>query len=128
MLHHHKANIIIGGDWNYITENSECTSFPDQKKSPTLKRLLNLYNLKDAYKFIYPRGKDFSRYYSNKGNQLNATRIDRIYFSKLLRPTLARYVSNPFSDHHCFITSIMTDDISQKSYVPKPRPAFKIHP
>ena len=128
MLHHHKANIIIGGDWNCITENSECTSFPDQKRSPTLKRLLNLYNLKDTYKYVHPRGKEFSRYYASKDNQVNATRIDRIYFSKLLRPTLARYFPNPFSDHHCFVTSIQTDDISQKSFVPKPRPSFKIHP
>ena len=85
-------------------------------------------NLKDTYKFVHPRGKDFSRYYSGKGNQSNATRIDRIYFSKLLKPTFAKYVPNPFSDHYCYITKILTDDISQKSYVPKPRPSFKIHP
>ena len=128
MLHHHKVNLIIGGDWNCITENHECTDFPDQKRSPTLKRLLNLYNLKDTYKHIYPRGREFSRYYANKGNQVNATRIDRIYFSKHLSPTQAKYIPNPFSDHYSYITNIQTSDLSQKSFVPKPKPSFKIHP
>ena len=30
MMLHHKPNLIIG-DWNCITENRECTNFPDQK-------------------------------------------------------------------------------------------------
>lgn len=53
---------------------------------------------------------------------------DIIYFSKLLKPTFAKYLPNPFSDHYSYITKILTDDISQKSFVPKPRPSFKIHP
>ena len=128
MMHHHKTNVVIGGDWNCITENSECTNFPEQKKSPTLKRLLNLYDLKDTYKTLHPRGKDFTRYYSTKGNFINATRLDRIYLSKHQNPIYAKYLPNPFSDHYCYITKIKTDDLSQKSYVPKPKPSFKIHP
>ena len=27
----HKSNLILGGDWNCITENKDCAHFPDQK-------------------------------------------------------------------------------------------------
>ena len=45
MMHHHKQNLIIGGDWNCITENSECTYFPEQKK---------ITNPKKASKLVWP--------------------------------------------------------------------------
>ena len=106
MLLHHKQNLIMGGDCNCITDNNECTQHPDQKKSPTLKRLNNLHNLKDTYKKLYPKGKEFSRYYTSKDCNSGATRLDRIYTSSNLTPTYAKYLPHPFSDHYSFITKI----------------------
>ena len=37
MLLHHKPNLILGGNWNCITENKECTNFPEHKKIPNPK-------------------------------------------------------------------------------------------
>ena len=34
LLPYPKQNIIIGGDWNCIIDNLDCTSFPDQKIPP----------------------------------------------------------------------------------------------
>ena len=120
--------MVLGGDWNCITENKECTHFPEQKKSPTLKRLINLHELKDTYRTLHPKGKEYSRYYTIKENLSGATRLDRIYTSKHMTIVNAKYLPNPFSDHFCYITSIKTDNYSQKSHVPRPQPSFKIHP
>ena len=87
-----------------------------------------MYNLKDTYKTLHPKGKEFSRYYSSKDSSSGATRLDRIYLSKHQTPTFPKYLPNPFSDHYCYITKIKTDDFSQKSFIPKPKPSFKIHP
>ena len=99
MLLHHKKNLILGGDWNCITESKDCTQFPDQKKSPTLKRPITLHILKDIYKVIYPKGKDYSRFYTSKDCYDAANRLDCIYISNNLTPTYAKYFPNPFSDH-----------------------------
>ena len=96
MLLHHKPNLILGGDWNCITENKEYTNFPDQKKSPTLKRLINLHNLKETYETLHPKNNEFSRYYTSKYSSSGATRLDRIYISKHQTITYARYIPNPF--------------------------------
>ena len=42
--------------------------------------------------------------------------------------TNAKYLPNPFSYHFCYVTSIKTDNYSQKLHIPKPLPSFKIHP
>ena len=39
----------ISGDWNCITEDKDCTKHPEAKKSPSLKRLIKLFNLKDTF-------------------------------------------------------------------------------
>ena len=128
MLLHHKNNLILGGDWNCITENKDCTQHPDQKRSPTLKRLINLHNLKDTYKTLHPKGREFSRYYTSKDNNSGAIRLDRIYTSTSLSPVDAKYLPNPFSDHYSYITKIKTNEVSHSTFVPKPKPSFKIHP
>ena len=50
MLHHHKANIIIGGDWNCIIDLRDSTSFAEQKISLSLKRLIKILSVQDTYR------------------------------------------------------------------------------
>ena len=47
-----KNNIIMGGDWNSIIECPDCTDFAEQKISPSLKRLIKMLKLQDAYRII----------------------------------------------------------------------------
>ena len=38
-LRHNVMNCFMGGDWNCVTENKECTHFPEQKKITNPKKI-----------------------------------------------------------------------------------------
>ena len=48
LLINSKLNGIIGGDWNNIISNDDCTRHPEAKKSPCLRRLTNTFSWLDT--------------------------------------------------------------------------------
>ena len=78
ILQYTKQNLILGGDWNCIINNIACRSYPEQKRSNTLKRLTTMYKLHDTYRKLHPSTRNYSRYYSKTENAQGATRLDRI--------------------------------------------------
>jgi len=80
MLIHKKDNLIIGGDWNAITDNIDATHHPEAKHSPALRRLIVMLKLKDCFRMSQGRKKHYSHCY--KKETINgATRIDRVNIS-----------------------------------------------
>lgn len=68
--------------------------------------MLKIHNFQEAYRKIFPKKQEFSRYHTHKEKFKGATRLDRIYLTRNLNPTTVKYVPNPFSDHYSFITKI----------------------
>ena len=66
------------GDFNSITVKKDSLIHPDQKISKSFGNLINLYELTDVFRKLYPNAIQFSRYYTWRGVK-GATRIDRIY-------------------------------------------------
>ena len=71
------ASGCIGGDWNCITAACDASKNPDQKMSPSLKRLIKNFSWSDSLRTLHPNSKTFSRYYENSRYGDGATRIDR---------------------------------------------------
>ena len=61
-----KDNLIIGGDWNCITDPKDCTYYANQRLSPILIRLLNIFHLKDTFRLMEANKIEFSRNNNNK--------------------------------------------------------------
>ena len=118
---------ILGGDWNCITSKDDCTSFPEAKMSPCLKRLINTFNWKDTFRILQPLTQHFSHYY-NIGAKAGATRIDRSYSFGEVSPTQSSYVSVAFSDHLAHIVNINLPSPISVMICPKSRPFYKIRP
>lgn len=87
-----------------------------------------MYNLRETYRQLFPKGRNVSRYYTKNETLNGATRLDSIYTTVNLVPITAKYIPNAFSDHYCFIIKIKSEEIQYSSTAPKPRPSFKIHP
>ena len=62
LLMYKLKNGILGGDMNCITEKKDSINFPEQKMSESLKKLIKLYGLRDAFRQLYPHSKQYSRY------------------------------------------------------------------
>ena len=120
---------MIGGDMNCITHNIDCTHHPEAKKSPSLTRLINTFDMVDSFRTIFPNLKMFSHYYSSgqHGHQ-GATRIDRSYNWGDVSVHDARYVPVAFSDHMAYIVSISIPNLSSSMVSPRSRPLFKVRP
>ena len=101
MLQYTKQNLILGGDWNCIINDIDCTSYPELKRSKTLKRLITMHKLHDTYRKLHPKTRNYSRYYSKTENTQGATRLDRIYTSKHIVLITAKHMPNAFLDHYC---------------------------
>ena len=119
---------VIGGDWNSIIAKADCTRYPEAKMSNCLKRVVNSFSWKDAFRILHPDEQSFSRYYSNDRSGTGATRIDRCYLYGALQPTDAVYTSVAFSDHLSHIVTISLPSPLSKSISPKSRPFFKTRP
>ena len=105
LLTNRKGSGEVGGDWNCILSNEDCTKYPEAKKSPCLKRVVNLFNMTDSFRYLHPGDEVFSRYYGRAGQE-GATRIDRSYHWGEVRPVEAKYQSVAFSDHLAYIVEI----------------------
>ena len=68
MRKYKKPNLPIGGDWICITDPKDCTNFAEQKISTSLKRLIKVLGVHEAYRHIEPNTRQFSRYYNCNQN------------------------------------------------------------
>ena len=119
---------IIGGDWNNIIANIDCTRHPEAKLSPCLKRLVRTFSWSDTYRTLYPNNKCFSHFYSNTRVGNGATRIDRAYSYGDITVAEAKYVSVAFSDHLSYIVSLQVPTQVEALSSPKYRQLFKTTP
>ena len=116
----------ISGDWNCITDKEDCTKHPEAKMSPCLKRLIKLFNLKDAFRSLHPDAANFSRFYNQGGE--GATRIDRSYSWGEVEVLEARYVPVAFSDHLAHVVKLKVPEATCRSMSVKAKPFFKTSP
>ena len=110
VLLYKKKNGLLGGDMNSIVDKKDALNYPEQKMSKCFKKLINLYELSDTFRHIYPHSKQFSRYYVWKGKE-GATRIDRCYSWGNMRVQEAEYLVVSFSDHLAHVITLDTSSI-----------------
>ena len=120
-----KETGIITGDFNSIVDKQDSLLHPDQKLSKCFRKIMKLYNLSDAFRYIHPNKKEFSRYYLWKG-VTGATRIDRCYFWGNLEPSQAGYYSLSFSDHLAHVVHYHSSRGSYQKETPRKRSLYRI--
>ena len=59
------AQGAIGGDLNSVISAIDCTKNYDVKNSPSFRRLVNAFSLKDSYRTLFPTKRQYSRYFKN---------------------------------------------------------------
>ena len=123
-----RENMVLAGDWNCITENNDATHLPEIKTSPSLKRLIQTFDIKDDFRKIHGKSRVFSRYYSKQKTVAGGTRLDRIYSTKNLVAKTARYVPATISDHLLFEVTFDIHKSLKMCKIPKPKLPFKIRP
>ena len=129
LLINRKDNGCIGGDWNCITEDFDATKNHAQKRSPSLKRVINTFSWSDSYRQLHKNKIIYSRYYANNLHGNGATRIDRQYsWGKDIQIVSAIYTSVAFSDHLAQIYTMTTPASIHKLMSPKHKPLFKSKP
>ena len=115
----------IGGDFNCITNKQDATKNAETKMSPSLSRLVKVFEWVDSFRYLYPRKQVYSRYYELRGS-LGATRIDRQYHWGNIKVTGAEYLPVAFSDHFALNVKIEIPDAISRYCSPRYRPVFKI--
>ena len=115
------------GDWNCIVENIDATHYPAAKISPSLKRLVNTFGMKDDFRTVNGDQRIFSRYYTKQASTDGATRLDRVYSSKMF-PVRAKYLPAAISDHMLHEVVYKLIDPMDLLQVPKRKIPFKISP
>ena len=123
VLVNRKDSGILGGDFNCISKVEDSLNHPESKMSPSLRRLIKLFNLTDSFRSLHPHQKVFSRYFNING-QNGATRIDRSYHWGSVAPSAGWYESVAFSDHLLYIVKLTIPNTMQKILSPKSRPFF----
>ena len=118
----------IGGDFNCITRAEDCTRHPESKMSPSLKRLIQTFNMKDSFRSLHPDSRLYSRYYSNDRHGDGATRIDRNYHWGQIDVLEAEYKAVAFSDHLAHVIKVAMPSPMDKIISPRTRPFFKTSP
>ena len=93
------AQGAVGGDLNCIISNIDCSRDPKPKTSPSLRNLVSTFSWIDSYRSLYPRVRQYYRYYSHALQGEGATIIKRSYHWGNLKTKSAEYVSISFSDH-----------------------------
>ena len=123
-----KASGCISGDFNCITEKKDATKNPENKISPSLKRLIKTFSWIDSYRHLFPTSNCFSRYYDNERFGEGATRIDRVYHFGDIAVREAQYVGVAFSDHMGLVVKLALPGNFGNLTSPKNRPLFKANP
>ena len=129
LLINRKDNGCIGGDWNCITDDLDATKNHAQKRSPSLKRVINTFSWSDNYRQLHKNKTIYSRYYASNLHGNGATRIDRQYsWGNDIQIVSAIYTSIAVSDHLAQIYTMRTPASINKSMSPKHKPLFKSKP
>ena len=129
-----KESGTIGGDWNCCTERIDSTHNYESRHSPSLKRLINVFQLSDTYRSLHQGTQTFSRFYNRNRRsggpqtEVGASRIDRSYFWGGIKVEEASYISVAFSDHLSYVTKVTLPDNQQKMLSPKVKPFYKTSP
>ena len=85
--------------------------------------------MKDCYRELMPKGRDFSRYSHGSIGGSSMSRIDRCYrYGTMAKPIKAEYLFLPFSDHFGHIVTFEVAEPLSKLLLPQSRPTFKIKP
>ena len=113
---------------NCITHNIDCTHHPEAKKSPSLARMVNTFEMVDSFRTLFPNKKIFSHYYKSTQFVQGGTRIDRSYHWGEIRVKEAKYVPVALSDHMAYIVSIAVPGLPSSIFSPRSRPLFKVRP
>ena len=118
---------ICGGDLNCVTHAIDCSKNAAQKISPSLNRLISLFEWEDSYRSIHQKTSIFSRYYK-VNNVIEGARLDRCYQYGGIKANKITYKSISFSDHLAMLCSFSLP-LSQRKYLPpSSHPPFKIPP
>ena len=127
MIHHLDAG-IAGGDFNCIIHKKDATKNPEQKISPSLRRLTETFSWEDSYRSLYPTNTIYSRYYESDRHGEGASRIDRAYHWGGVEVLEASYHSLAFSDHMAHVVKYELPTPINRILSPKSRPCFKVKP
>ena len=122
------SNLAETEDFNCILHKNDSLKNADQKLSSALKRMVNVFNLKDSFREKHPDAKIFSRYYSSEENGVGATRLDRIYHCGKVQVKDAKYIAVPFSDHHGLVVHTNLPNNVQQMLSPRSRLPYKAKP
>ena len=128
LLINKKSSGILSADFNCIIDRKDALRNPDQKISPSLRHLVNVFSLSDSFRMLYPDAQIFSRYYRSEEYGDGATRIDRIYNYGDIDVKDAKYVGASFSDHHGLIIKFSSSKSFSKLLPPKKQNRFKANP
>ena len=128
LLTNSKSSGIISGDFNCIIEKQDATRNPENKISPSLKRLCKAFSWTDSFRKLFPLSQCFSRYYDSDRFGEGATRIDRTYHYGDIIVKEAQYVGAAFSDHLSLVTKFAVSGKFDRLMSPKSRPLFKANP
>ena len=130
LLHGQKSG-MAGGDWNNITSPVDCSHHPDQKVSPTLKRVISMLKWKDCYRLLYPKTTIYSHHYNRQmagqGLVHGGSRLDRAYLWGDVEVLDAQYAPVAFSDHLLHLVKVVGPPTSHHAD-PRFQPYFKIRP
>ena len=128
MLRLRKSKTILCGDWNSIIEKRDCTHYPDSKISPSLKKLVQVIEVRDDFRTIYGNNIKFSRHYKKQGSKEGGSRIDRSYSSGGITPIMSNYHPVAMSDHSLLEVIYEFNEPFDILHIPKSKIPFKICP
>ena len=77
LLLERKNSNFVGGDWNVIILRSDCTHNPESKLSPSLAKLIKIFQYTDSFKQIFPHDMTTKSHYYDFP-KLGGTHIDRL--------------------------------------------------
>ena len=116
---------MFSADFNCIVNTKDATRNQAQKMSPSMKRFINVFNLKDSFRSLHPEIQSYSRYYHSNDHGYGATRIDRTYRFGRIQVLAAKYVGVAFSDHQSLILDVKLPNQFLRFRSPKSSNSFK---
>ena len=88
--------VVIMGDWNCVLSPEDVERDFQIKNSPALEQIVQDNRLSDAFKHLHPSKTEFTFHRAS----VSRSRLDRLYLSYPLRPTIASVTHEPgLGDH-----------------------------
>ena len=88
---------------NCIINKMDSTHHPASKMSPSLTRMISIFDMADSFRVLHPKLKTFSHHYHTTQLGAGATRIDRSYSWGDMEVCEAKYEPVAFSDHMAYV-------------------------